>query len=562
MKVLKLFLFLVLFYNPVNGDNNTNEINKTQIEFKKIELEKIELKRKEMEQQKRDKALAEQQRIEHSVNEINEELLEVNESLKDDIWYTRYSNHQIYVDLENSHKETQKKINDITITKDPNKISEFTMQSKAFSNQLELLRDFKTPPFQSLTQPKDIEKIPEISNPFEILNGFAYIKSISKEKNDLSQSLDAMQKLINKLQKKEKLFKRLKKIYGSEYNESRLKRLQMDLHDIIITKNLADNTFKLYAKRIDDNILKANSDITAQIKRIGTIALIIGFILLLSFIFKYIVKKTVSDNERFYMANKAINMINFVLILIVLLSSFIENVSYLVTVLGFVSAGLAFAMKDFFMSAFGWMVISFGGSFHVGDRIKVVKNGTEYVGDIVDISVLRMTILEDVTLTSYNTNRRAGRIIFIPNNYIFTDLLANYTHGKIKTVWDGVDFTITFDSNHKKAAYITKEIVKKYSKGYTDISRKQLNKLRSQYSLKNINVEPRIYTFMEEYGVKISCWYMTNSYATLTLRSNIFSNILDAINKEDDIKIAYNTQVVNIKRDHELKPSHSDMQSE
>jgi small-conductance mechanosensitive channel len=113
---------------------------------------------------------------------------------------------------------------------------------------------------------------------------------------------------------------------------------------------------------------------------------------------------------------------------------------------------------------------------------------------------------------------------------------------------------ITFDSNHKKAALIAKEIVKKYSKGYTDISRKQLNKLRSQYSLKNINVEPRVFTFMEEHGVNISCWYMTNSYATLTLRSNIFSNILDAINEEDDIKIAYPTQVINIKRDHLMPP--------
>jgi small-conductance mechanosensitive channel len=242
------------------------------------------------------------------------------------------------------------------------------------------------------------------------------------------------------------------------------------------------------------------------------------------------------------------------LIALVLLFFFLENVSYLVTVLGFASAGLAFAMKDLFMSLLGWTVIVFGGSFHVGDRVKVMKNGLVYVGDIVDISILRMTLLEDITLTSYNVNRRAGRIIFIPNNYIFTDLIANYTHGKLKTVWDGVDFMITYDSNYKKALHLSKEIVKKYSKGYTDISRKQLNMLRSQYSLKNINVEPRAYSFMEENGIKISCWYMTNSYATLTLRSNIFANIIDAINAEDDIKIAYPTQIVNIKRDEKIVP--------
>ena len=149
-------------------------------------------------------------------------------------------------------------------------------------------------------------------------------------------------------------------------------------------------------------------------------------------------------------------------------------------------------------------------------------------------------------------NHRSGRMIFIPNNYIFTDVLANYTHGKIKTVWDEIDIVITFDSNYQKAVRLVKEIVKKYSKGYTEISRRQLNMLRNQYSLKNINVEPRVFTFIEEYGIKIATWYMTNSYATLTLRSSISAEIIDMINSHDDIKVAYPTQVINYKKDKNI----------
>jgi small-conductance mechanosensitive channel len=207
-------------------------------------------------------------------------------------------------------------------------------------------------------------------------------------------------------------------------------------------------------------------------------------------------------------------------------------------------------MKDWFMSILGWLVIVFGGSFHVGDRVKVQKDGLPWVGDIIDISLLRMTILEDITLTTYMENRRSGRVVFIPNNYIFTTLISNYTHGTLKTVWDGIDFAITFESNHKKALYLIKEITKKYSKGYTDIARRGLNQLRSQYSLKNTNVEPRIYSFLEPHGIVISTWYMTNSYAALTLRSTISAEIIDAIKKEDDIKIAYPTQTINIKHTH------------
>ena len=186
-----------------------------------------------------------------------------------------------------------------------------------------------------------------------------------------------------------------------------------------------------------------------------------------------------------------------------------------------------------------------------------MRGNVEYVGDVVDISLLRMTIQEDITLTTYMHNRRAGRIIFVPNNYIFTDMVANYSHSGLKTVWDGIDFYITFDSNISKATSIAKNVAKQYSKGYTDITRKQLNKLRSKYQLKNTNVEPRVFSFIEGYGVKVSVWYLTNAYATLTLRSTISTNILKEILEAEDIKIAYPTQSFYI--DKEIpKPKQAD----
>lgn len=55
-------------------------------------------------------------------------------------------------------------------------------------------------------------------------------------------------------------------------------------------------------------------------------------------------------------------------------------------------------MKDMFMSLLGWIVVVFGGTYHVGDRIKVRRDGENIVGDIIDISLLRITIYEDITL--------------------------------------------------------------------------------------------------------------------------------------------------------------------
>jgi small-conductance mechanosensitive channel len=169
-----------------------------------------------------------------------------------------------------------------------------------------------------------------------------------------------------------------------------------------------------------------------------------------------------------------------------------------------------------------------------------------------------MTILEDITLTTYRENRRAGRIIFIPNNYVFTRMIASYSHDSLKTVWDGIDITITFDSNHKKAMQLAKEAARKYSKGYTDITRKQLNKLRHKYSLKNTNVEPRVFSFIESNGLNVSVWYLTNAYATLTLRSTISTEIIDMFNQEDDITIAYPTQQLNLSMNERQLPKSSE----
>ncbi len=486
---------------------------------------------------------------------ITQNIDEIDKVLENNYWYTKYKNHHIFITLSNELKQKKAQLKKLMKYKSDKseEIANIKNRIVTLENQIELLNDYKTQPFKELTKPSELKVAPKITSPFGIFEGFTYIKYLKNLKANYSHDLDLLYALIKKLQDRLVFLEKLYALVPNKINKKRVYEQKSELQEIQSAYDIASTTHDIYMKKIDSIALKTTSDIKEQTMKLFYIAIAIFVVIFLSFIFKYLAKKTITDNERYYMANKIINFSNLIIISLILLFSFLENATYLATIVGFASAGVAIAMKDLFMSLLGWMVIVFGGSFHVGDRVKVTKGGHEYVGDIVDISFLRMTILEDVTLTTYEINRRAGRIIFIPNNYIFTELIANYTHGKIKTVWDGVDVTITFDSNYQKAKYQIKEIVKKFSKGYTEISRKQLNKLRSQYSLKNINVEPKIYTFVEPNGIRISCWYMTNSYATLTLRSNIFANIIDMINSEDDIKIAYPTQTINFKKDKELE---------
>lgn len=481
------------------------------------------------------------------VNELNKQMAELQDELgKSNIWQKSYTAYLTYLDVKKELADLQERIDELqkqsVSGKRDEELDALLAKQKIMTDQLGLLQSHTASPFADLLQPQEIGEQPEIRNPLDIFSGLSFNKKIRQQLSDYLKRGDELKRYLQLLLKQRQLLAQLAIIDDVGNYQEKIDALDAKIEKYQAAYSTLQDTGDVYGKRVEEIELQINKAIEEQLVKLANIGGIILFLLIFFFIMKQIAKKYISDNERFYMANKVITFVNVTLILLVLLFNYIENVSYLVTVLGFASAGIAIAMKDWFMSMLGWLVIVFGGSIHVGDRVRVDKDGKQYVGDVLDISLLRITILEDITLTTYMHNRRAGRVIFIPNNYIFTEMIANYTHVSLKTVWDGIDITVTFDSNHKKAQHIAKEITRKYAKGYTDITRQQLNKLRSRYNLKNTNVDPRIYAFAEENGVRISAWYLTNAYATLTLRSTISMEILDAFGKEDDITIAYPTQ--------------------
>ena len=482
------------------------------------------------------------------IDNAKEELSKIQKELskENSIWLKSYNSYMAYQEARKSLRDVNYRIEQLQ-NRSSNverklEIEALQAKQKILTEQIDLLKAQGTSPFVSLLKPDEAGELPSITNPFDIVTGLSYVKRLNSQYKDYVLREEELQELITLLERQVALYKEISRLDSKADYEVELDATLLQAEKFKLALETLISTAEVYEKRIESTEAKINKEIKEQIYKLLNIALIVFILFLVSFLFKRVIKRYIVDNERFYMANKIVTFINVSLIILVLLFSYIDNVGYFATVLGFASAGLAIAMRDWFMSLLGWLVIVVGGSIHVGDRVRFVKDGMEYVGDVLDISMQRITIMEDVTLTTLETNRRAGRIVFVPNNYIFTSMIANYSHGSLKTVWDGIDIIITFDSNHKKAAHIVKEICRKYSKGYTDITRKQINKLRDRYSLKNSNVEPRIFTFIEPYGIKISGWYLTNAYATLTLRSTISADIIDAFNAESDITIAYPTQ--------------------
>lgn len=463
----------------------------------------------------------------------------IDAEIKDNILFIRYSNFNAFLNTQNEAKKLEKKIK--SLSKNDENLAELNRRFFAIKKQLEILKEFEISPFTTMIEPAIIPDT-NINGVIEAISGFSLIKKLNSQLDDYSARVSSLENLITKFEEKEQIFMQVCKLSQNDQNSQKLDEIRRYLSEFRSAYDLMTSSKSVYERQINDSINLVKSNIAKELKSTFNVVLTICVVSLVSFLIKFGVKKYIVQMDKVYSVNKFINFINVTLIILILLFAYIENFSYVITLLGFVSAGLAIAMKDMFMSMLGWGVIMVGGSYHVGDRIKVRKDGENIVGDIIDISILRITLFEDITLETYKNNRRAGRIIFVPNNYIFTDMMANYTHYGMKTIWDGIDVVISFDSNHQKAINLIKNIARKYSKGYTDIAKIQMNALRAQYSIKNPNVEPRIFSFFEPYGISISVWYMANAYTLLTLRSKISFEIIEELKKQSDIRIAYPTQ--------------------
>ena len=553
-----LLLSVFVFANePISENENNTTVEQIQ---EQIIQEKLVIEQKELEEKKQ-KELEEQQQKELNmqhlahINILKEKIKKSNLEFKNNILLKRYSNYVSYRKI-----STELALLKRSIKKNREISEEQTYQLhnkiRVKENELELIAEYKGSPIGGLINPPEIEKYENITNPFGIINALSQIKKLEDNKKQFKELENDISDLVSKLDEELFIYLELFNLEQKDEYKERITFLDKEKKDFNMVLEIVSTTEEVYTRKIEQVILEIQNQISEQIQKILIIISIIFILSFLSFLVKLALKKYFSQNENYYMINKIINFTVVFLIIIILLFSYIDNVSYLVTILGFASAGIAIALKDWFMSIFGWMVIVTSGSIQVGDRIKVTRNGLEAVGDVLDISLFKITIREDITLTSYTVNRRTGRIFFIPNNYIFSEMIANYTHSGLRTVWDGIDIVITYDSNYKKAQKISRDILKHYSKGYTDITRKQLSKMRSKYQLRATGVEPRVFTFVESYGIVISGWYLTNSYAALQLRSTMSPEILDAFMKEDDIHIAYPTQQINMnKTDNHYGPS-------
>lgn len=139
---------------------------------------------------------------------------------------------------------------------------------------------------------------------------------------------EELKRKIANLENQLSLLKELIEFKPSVENIEVLKASGKKLKEFEQALNFVSVSYSVYEKKIIKELSWLSAEIKVQSLRVVNI-----LVIAMTFMLKFITKKYIKDNERYYIATKIIDFIN--IIFLILLFAYIENITYLVTILGF-----------------------------------------------------------------------------------------------------------------------------------------------------------------------------------------------------------------------------------
>ena len=263
----------------------------------------------------------------------------------------------------------------------------------------------------------------------------------------------------------------------------------------------------------------------------GTIAvLLIGLHLVIS----RMVLPRRYQKETLFLARRLGRYSVALLVLLVFAFYLVEDLTLVATTLGLVSAAIVISVQDVFAAFFGWFAIMLGRKFTIGDRLEI--EGVR--GDVLDIQLLRTTLVE--VNNWLGVDQPTGRVLFIPNNFIFKSKVFNFSHGH-PYIWGKIDVTVTFATPTASAqALFTKVLEEETRRDFAE-ARAAAGEMERRYGVEDADYSPKIYTRIADSGVTFSLIYVSHYRSSSGTRNRINRRLISELETHKHIQLAYNT---------------------
>ena len=244
-----------------------------------------------------------------------------------------------------------------------------------------------------------------------------------------------------------------------------------------------------------------------------------------------VIHKQNYEPAKHFTTRKAVkSSLNFLLIVAILVIWWHDSQPYILSFIGFFTAGMAIAMRDIILNMIGSLYILWASPFKVGDRIEI----SGQIGDVIDIRLLQFSMLEVGNRIA--GEQSTGRMIHLPNMYVFSYPLANYEKG-FKFIWNELTVPLDKGSNWEKAKTLILSLLSEHTGEAVEEAKAQIDEAGKDYLIYYNNLEPTIYTEFKNEKIVFSVRYLCEARKVRYTDHLLWESILKTFENHEDIRL-------------------------
>lgn len=236
------------------------------------------------------------------------------------------------------------------------------------------------------------------------------------------------------------------------------------------------------------------------------------------------VNRYIGDVDTRYRARKFVTFVGYAAALLVVATVYSDRLAGFTVAFGVAGAGIAFALQEVIASVAGWVAVSVGNFFKPGDRVQL--GGIK--GDVIDISILRTTIMEVGEWVSGDLY--TGRVVRVANSFVFKEPVFNYS-GDFPFLWDEITLPVKYGSDWTLARAMLRGVVDEVLADYSAQVKQAWLAMVRQYRVEEANVEPMITLRATDNWIEFTVRYVVDYRKRRWMKDYLYTRILEEIDK-------------------------------
>jgi small-conductance mechanosensitive channel len=223
-----------------------------------------------------------------------------------------------------------------------------------------------------------------------------------------------------------------------------------------------------------------------------------------------------------------------VIVALVLIFDFANELGTLGTVMGFAAAGIALALQNVIMSLAGYFYVSGRFGIRVGERVQI--SGIN--GDVLEIGLFKMTLMEYAGDNA--SSQPTGRVVVFPNSVVFQPNANFFKQAPGSNfTWNELRFTLAPECDYRLAEKRLIEVVNQVFARYRDAVQREYHNMELDLNVPRLDMpRPQSRLRLGEAGIELVIRYPVQLYGAVQTADEVARRLVDAIKREPGLKLA------------------------